>query len=80
MLDHPAVDIALETLPLGWDGMPDDFVGWFKTVLGWLITIAAVSLGAPFWFDLLGKVANLRGAGASVRRSEPDSPAASADR
>ena len=75
-----AASRGLETLPLGWDGTPDDFVGWFKTVLGWLITIAAVSLGAPFWFDLLGKVANLRGAGASVRRSEPDPPAAAADR
>ena len=31
--------------------------------MGWVITIAAISLGAPFWFDLLGKVANLRGSG-----------------
>ncbi len=28
--------------------------------LGYLLTALAVSLGAPFWFDLLGKVANLR--------------------
>ena len=34
---------------------------------GWLLTIAVVSLGAPFWFDLLGKVVHLRGAGASRR-------------
>ena len=34
-----------------------------KLVMGWVITIAAISLGAPFWFDLLGKVANLRGSG-----------------
>lgn len=27
---------------------------------GYLLTALAVSLGAPFWFDLLGKVANLR--------------------
>ena len=29
-------------------------------LIGWLITVAAISLGAPFWFDLLGKVANIR--------------------
>jgi len=36
----------------------------FLTVLGgWLATIAALSLGAPFWFDLMNKVANVRSAG-----------------
>lgn len=28
--------------------------------LGWLITALAISLGAPFWFDLLNKLINLR--------------------
>jgi len=32
-------------------------------IAGWLLTVAAISLGAPFWFDLLGKVAHLRGSG-----------------
>jgi hypothetical protein len=32
-------------------------------ILGLLVTGFALSLGAPFWFDLLGKVSNLRGAG-----------------
>lgn len=32
-------------------------------VIGIIATVCAVSQGAPFWFDLLGKVANLRGAG-----------------
>jgi hypothetical protein len=32
----------------------------FFKILGLLITAAAVSLGAPFWFDLLGKLANVR--------------------
>ena len=30
---------------------------------GWLLTIAALLLGAPFWFDLLSRFARLRGAG-----------------
>ena len=31
--------------------------------LGWAITALALSLGAPFWFDLLTKFVNIRGAG-----------------
>jgi len=30
---------------------------------GWLLTIIALSLGAPFWFDVLMKIANLRANG-----------------
>ena len=29
---------------------------------GWLFTVAAISLGAPFWFDLLKRVASVRAA------------------
>lgn len=54
---------ALKTFPIGWQVPPDGAIEWLKTILGWLITVAAVSLGAPFWFDLLGKVANLKGSG-----------------
>lgn len=35
----------------------------WKQVLGFLITAFAVSLGAPFWFDLLNKFVNLRVSG-----------------
>jgi hypothetical protein len=35
-------------------------------LLGWLFAIAAVSMGAPFWFDVLTRFVNLRGAGAPV--------------
>ena len=37
--------------------------GWkkgFKMIFGWLITALALSLGAPFWFDLLNKLMKLR--------------------
>ena len=34
----------------------------FFSVLGWLITAFALSLGAPFWFDLLNKLMKLRAA------------------
>ena len=46
--------------PLGWGKNKDSSLSWWEVILGWLITIAAVSLGAPFWFDLLRKVSNIR--------------------
>lgn len=65
----------LQSFPIGWrtdsDGdiiLPDGWLAWIATLIGWLITVAAVSLGAPFWFDLLGKVANLRGSGGKSQR------------
>lgn len=36
---------------------------WFVKFLGLLFTALAVSLGAPFWFDMLNKFVNLRGSG-----------------
>lgn len=49
-------------LPIGWSA--ENTEGPFtEQLLGWLVTIAAVSLGAPFWFDLLGKLSQLRGTG-----------------
>lgn len=36
-------------------------------LFGWLLSIAAVSLGAPFWFDTLSRFVNLRGAGPAER-------------
>jgi hypothetical protein len=32
-------------------------------LLGWLITALAVGMGAPFWFDTLNKLVDVRGAG-----------------
>ncbi len=58
---------SLETFPIGWSAIPGGTLDWLKTLLGWIITTAAVSLGAPFWFDLLGKVANLRGSGGQAQ-------------
>jgi hypothetical protein len=40
--------------------LPTDPSDIASRILGYLLTIAAVSLGAPFWFDLLGKLVNLR--------------------
>jgi hypothetical protein len=39
------------------------FAGWSLKGIGWLITALAVSQGAPFWFDVLNKVVNMRASG-----------------
>lgn len=57
-------------IPMGWtqknfppqDG-EDGFWGWLIKIAGILITTIALQLGAPFWFDLLNKVINLRATG-----------------
>jgi hypothetical protein len=59
-------------IPLGWTGnaekWPDDPLDFgvkaLLKLLGLLMTAAAVTLGAPFWFDMLSKVARIRSAGA----------------
>jgi hypothetical protein len=43
--------------------LPASTGGWILKILGLLITILAVSLGAPFWFDLLKCLINVRMAG-----------------
>ena len=37
--------------------------GWLSRIVGWLLTIIAVSLGAPFWFDLLNRFITIRASG-----------------
>ncbi|MFX4223831.1 MAG: hypothetical protein ACMVO3_24400 [Thalassobaculum sp.] len=62
-------DLAdLRDFPIGWQSVDWRKMAWPATLLGWLLTVAAISLGAPFWFDLLCKVANLKGAGGSRNR------------
>ena len=60
-------------LPLGWshDTSPHSFSGGVGKILGLLVTAFALTLGAPFWFDLLGKVSRLRGSGPPTAGAEP---------
>ena len=60
----------LEVFPIGWMESPKGILDWLKTLLGWVLTTAAVSLGAPFWFDLLNRVANLRASGDQVQTQQ----------
>ena len=60
-----AAEVEQLQLPVGWGKNAP--AHWYSPLLGWLITIAALGLGAPFWFDLLSRVARLRGSGVSER-------------
>ena len=33
---------------------------WLEMFIGWMVTALAVTLGAPFWFDMLAKFVNIR--------------------
>lgn len=55
-----------DPLGIGWSGFQVQEFGlldWLWKLAGWLITAIAISLGAPFWFDLLKKVIRIRSAG-----------------
>jgi hypothetical protein len=62
---------SLGRLPIGWPALPaqpqpplawisEDTWLWGNRIVGWLLTALALSLGAPFWFDLLNKLVNVR--------------------
>lgn len=40
-----------------------DWRGILKIVFGWLLTAVAISMGAPFWFEALNKLVNVRNTG-----------------
>ncbi len=44
--------------------------GGFTTIAGWLLTALAISLGAPFWFDILNKVVQLRSSVAKPKEAD----------
>jgi hypothetical protein len=72
-------------LPLGWPDLqvgdwdqsayqdearvPHDGPEVVLKILGLVVTAAALTLGAPFWFDLLNKITNFRVSGPPPKRS-----------
>lgn len=71
-------------LPIGWPNgiklLPTPFEWWkhlLNPLIGWLLTAAAISMGAPFWFDLLNKVMVIR---STVKPHEKSPEESSEDR
>lgn len=72
-------------LPVGWTsdwiqhdprGLPRTGGEWFTKVVGLVITGFAVSLGAPFWFDVLNRIMVVRST-IKPREKSPEEPAKS---
>ena len=68
-------------IPVGWskenmlhftnNGSYSGILGWLIKILGILLSAFAVSLGAPFWFDVLSKVTPLKKAGTASETPPP---------
>ncbi len=56
--------------PLGWAAMPAGWA-WFWKVIGLLATAIALTMGAPFWFDVLNKFVNVRASGVKPKPEQP---------
>ena len=66
LLNTQKISAQLKRLPVGWwDAEQEDTEkgSWVTKIIGLFITALAVSLGAPFWFDLLDKLNSIRSAG-----------------
>jgi hypothetical protein len=59
---NPNGDINELPLPLGW-ATGYHGAGWLWALVGMALTLGAVSLGAPFWFDTLSRFARIRQTG-----------------
>ena len=59
-------------LPIGWTDSARPST-WYGALAGWLFTAVAISMGAPFWFDLLGRVARVRTGGVRTQTALPAS-------
>ncbi len=81
----------IEGLPIGWGGAAvshlkalfpahanflQALIGALEVLAGWLITAFAIMLGAPFWFDVLGKIMVIR---STVKPAEKSGVEASKD-
>ncbi len=66
------IDRLISSLGLGWEkkqrgtlaqeisDVISKPVAHWKQNLGWLKSVLALSLGAPFWFDLIKKIVNVK--------------------
>ncbi len=58
----PALPQQESSFPVGWASEPFSVYRVPTHLPGWLITALAISIGAPFWFDLLSRFMQVRSA------------------
>jgi len=75
----PAAAAKALPVPLGWklfetgtgpEDIPNTADSIIAKILGLLLSAAALTLGAPFWFDLLSKIVRVRGSGPPPKTSD----------
>jgi hypothetical protein len=75
-------ELERTNLPIGWNeaaaattlartGTPG---GWIELVFGYLLTAFAVTLGAPFWFDVLNRLMVIRATVKPTEKSKEEAP------
>ena len=77
------------SIPIGWQNINQQFElldtaksnrvyirisQVFKLICGWIVSGFAIAMGAPFWFDILNKVINVRNAGPKPVAYTKDQP------
>ncbi|MDZ8259078.1 hypothetical protein [Nostoc sp. ChiQUE01b] len=77
------------SIPIGWQNINQQFElldttksnrvyirisQVFKLICGWVVSGFAIAMGAPFWFDILNKVINVRNAGPKPVAYTKDQP------
>jgi hypothetical protein len=71
--DLPTLQKVFEQIQpvIGWStsSLPTNWSSWILKIVGLLATTFAVSLGAPFWFDLLNKFVSFRSSGVQAQTS-----------
>src|SRR5258705_6780039 len=72
-------ELKSTSIPIGWNQKVLENLRmypflWGASLLGWFLTACSASLGAPFWFDILGKIVVVR---SSIKPGEKSSPAPS---
>ena len=73
-VDQAASNMKSAGLPFGWQDHPRTASGWLAKVAGLLVSLLAVSLGAPFWFDVLQSFMQVRASGISPRGKKGGMP------
>ena len=63
----------IAAFPIGWT-LPRDTnispLAWISRLFGWFVSAIALSMGAPFWFELLNKFINVRNTGQRPKTGE----------
>ncbi len=72
-------ELIKNSIPIGWNNEDiksyKNALDYIKKIVGLLLSILAVSMGSPFWFDILNKLVSLRSSGNKPKTVAEDAKA-----